>query len=142
MIWCTNDPNVHIDTFHNHCSFIWRCFFPLSILKTKANPNFSVKLAERSNHSFLLSIWWTHFPNIFTLSYVIIECVELNWLCKYMKKVRSSQVVILALNWVKTQFFYVGIVKTISLKFHGNIYFPWQKPQQLLSAEANFKCCK
>ena len=27
--------------------------------------------------------------------YVIIECIEVNWLCKHMKKVRSSQAVIL-----------------------------------------------
>ena len=139
MIWCTNDPNVHIDTFHNHWSFIWRCFFPLSILKTKANPNFSVKLAERSNHSFLLSIWWTHFPNIFTLSYVIIECVELNWLCKYMKKVRSSQVVILALNWVKTQFFYVGIVKTIFTKISRKYIFPLAKASAIAECWGEFQ---
>ena len=30
-------------------------------VKTKANPNFAVKLAERSNHSFLLYIWWITF---------------------------------------------------------------------------------
>ena len=39
---------------------------------------------------------------------MIIECIELNWLCKDMKKVRSSQVAIV-LNWVK-QFFPVSIV--------------------------------
>ena len=27
----------------------------------KTNPNFVAKLAERSNHSFLLSIWWIAF---------------------------------------------------------------------------------
>ena len=29
-----------------------------SSVKTKTNSNFVVKRAERSNHSFLLSIWW------------------------------------------------------------------------------------
>ena len=32
-IWWTNDPNVHIHTFRKHWSFIWECFFPVSILK-------------------------------------------------------------------------------------------------------------
>ena len=34
LIWCTNDPNVHICTFCKSCSFIWRCFFPVSVLKS------------------------------------------------------------------------------------------------------------
>ena len=33
LIWCTNDPNAHIRTFYRCSSFIWRCFFPVSILK-------------------------------------------------------------------------------------------------------------
>ena len=31
LIWCTNYPNVHIHTFCNRWSFIWRYFFPVSI---------------------------------------------------------------------------------------------------------------
>ena len=34
LIWCINYPNVHIDTFRKRWSFIWGCFFPVSILKT------------------------------------------------------------------------------------------------------------
>ena len=30
-----------------------------------------------------------------------MECVELNWLCEHMKKVRNSLAVILILNWAK-----------------------------------------
>ena len=45
-----------------------------SCVKAKTNSNFAVKLAERSNRL-----------------YVIMECIELNWLCKHMKKIRSSQ---------------------------------------------------
>ena len=41
-----------------------------------------------------------------------MECKKLNWLCKHIKKVRSSQATILVLNWVKTQFFPVSIVNT------------------------------
>ena len=33
LILCIIDPNVHISTFCKHWSFIWRCFFPVSILK-------------------------------------------------------------------------------------------------------------
>ena len=31
--WCTNKPKVHKRTFCKHCSFVCRCFFPVSILK-------------------------------------------------------------------------------------------------------------
>ena len=30
---CTTHPNVDIHTFEKHWSFIWECFFPLSILE-------------------------------------------------------------------------------------------------------------
>ena len=33
LIWCTNGRNAHMRTFCNSWSFIWRCFFPVSILK-------------------------------------------------------------------------------------------------------------
>ena len=33
LIWCTNDPNFYICTFCKCWSFIWQCFFPVSILK-------------------------------------------------------------------------------------------------------------
>ena len=39
LIWCTNEPNAHIRTFRKRWSFIWRCFFPVSILSPlNANP--------------------------------------------------------------------------------------------------------
>ena len=31
LIWCTNDPNAHVRTFCKRWSFIWRCFFPVSM---------------------------------------------------------------------------------------------------------------
>ena len=34
LICCTDKPNAHICTFCKRWSFIWRCFFPVSILKT------------------------------------------------------------------------------------------------------------
>ena len=33
LIWCTSNPNVHIHTSNERWSFIWECFFPVSILK-------------------------------------------------------------------------------------------------------------
>ena len=44
-----------------------------------------------------------------------MECIELNWLFKHTKKVRSSQAAILVLNWEK-QFFPVNIVKPETLQ--------------------------
>ena len=32
FIWCTNNANGRICTFWKCCSFIWQCFFPVSIL--------------------------------------------------------------------------------------------------------------
>ena len=76
-----------------------------SSVKTKANPNFAVKLAGRSNHSFLLSIWWITFSNTCTLNTWYMGCIiELDWLCKHMKNIRSSQPSILDLNWIKHSF--------------------------------------
>ena len=43
----------------------------------------------------------SHFPSNCSLSYVIMECIELKWLCKHMKKVRNNHAPILVLNWVK-----------------------------------------
>ena len=33
LTWYTNNPNAHVSTFCKHWSFIWWCFFPVSILK-------------------------------------------------------------------------------------------------------------
>ena len=59
---------------------------------------------------FLLSIWYeSHFSN----TVLIMECIELNWLCEHIKKIRSSQPTFLVLNWLNHQSFPVSIVKTI-----------------------------
>ena len=36
-LWCTNSLNAHIPTFCKCWSFIWRCFFPVSILNGVAS---------------------------------------------------------------------------------------------------------
>ena len=33
LIWCTNDPNVHIRIFLKHWRLLLGCFFPVSIVK-------------------------------------------------------------------------------------------------------------
>ena len=43
-------------------------------VKTKTNQNFAVKLAERRNHSFLLSIWWkTSFKHLYYFNVVQLK---------------------------------------------------------------------
>ena len=37
LIWCTNNPNAHIRTSCKRWSFIWRCFFSVSIVKILIN---------------------------------------------------------------------------------------------------------
>ena len=43
---------------------------------------------------------------------------KLNWLCKYIKKVRGSQAAILAMNWVKHRFSW-SIVNVVVLQFQS-----------------------
>ena len=64
---------------------LWEKAF--SNVKTKTNPNFAVKLAGRSNHLFLLSIWWITFQTFLLLMRVIQCIIELNWLCEHIKKI-------------------------------------------------------
>ena len=69
------------------------------------------KKSEAAKQPFF---YWTEYIRMSILEYKymsILECIELNWWRKYMKKVRSSQAVILLLNWAKTQFFPVSIIK-------------------------------
>ena len=59
LICCTNNPNTHICTFCKRRSFIWRSFFPVSILKN----NYFVKhwwTAVFENHVYLN--WTEKFP--------------------------------------------------------------------------------
>ena len=57
---------------------------------------------------------------IFQTSVLIMECMELNWLCKHIKKIRSSQPAIPVLNWVKHEPFPVSIVKIEQIS--GTLY--------------------
>ena len=98
---------------------LWEKAF--SSVKTKTNPNFAVNLLKWTTIHF-----YCLFENhIFQTSVVIIECKELNWLCKHMKKIRISQPAIPVLNWVKHKSFPVSIVKDTSPKWDLQVAFRW-----------------
>ena len=59
-----------------------------------------------------------------------MECKKLNWFCKHMKKVRSTQAAILVLNWVK-QFFPVWIVNLFGV-LSNNTNINLSKGNQIL----------
>ena len=62
------------------------------------------------NHIFLTNVLLIH----------VMECIiELNWLCKHIWKIRSSQPVIIVLNWIK-QLFPVSIVKRRTWNLGGS----------------------
>ena len=54
LIWCTNDPNAHILIFCKCWSFIWRCFFPVSILKEGVQISLNPTLAS---YALFLVTW-------------------------------------------------------------------------------------
>ena len=54
LIWYTNNPNTHIPTFCKRWDFIWRCFFPVSILK--------------STLDILVWRWNSFWPNLIVLN--------------------------------------------------------------------------
>ena len=69
-----------------------------------------IKLAGRSNHSFLQPFWWiTFFKHICALNSVMECIIELNWLWKHIKKVRTSQPGILVLNCSSYIYIYIYI---------------------------------
>ena len=96
----------------------------LSSVKKKTNPSFAVKLAERSNYSLLLFIWWiTFYIHLYSLTRVT-EWAEFNWLFKHMKKVRSSQAAILLLvEWIVPNYwiFPVSMVEIFIVDKPANI---------------------
>ena len=53
LICCTNNPSVHICTFCKRWSFIWRCFFPVSIFKASRHACLVCNLFETFSFLFL-----------------------------------------------------------------------------------------
>ena len=98
--------------------FLWALKWNLyeksfSSIKTKTNSNFSVKLAERSNHSLLLPIWWiTFLKHLYSLN-VIMECIKLFlefFIVQTYEKVQKQPSSRFWIELSKTQFFPVSIV--------------------------------
>ena len=111
------EPTLFLFTFKwNHYEVAFSCIKTRT--KTRTNSKFAVKLAERSNGSFLLSTWWSTFLEHL---YSLIRdngMHKLNRSCKHMKKVRSCQASI-SINsgakLTKALFFPASIVKLINL---------------------------
>ena len=103
-------------TFTLSVDFEMKPLKAVSCFKTKSNPNFAVRLAERSNHSFLLSIWWITFFKY--LCSLVHDNGIFRPLCKHIKKIRSSQAAILVLNWLKnSSSFWVSLTNRNSINF-------------------------
>ena len=86
-------------------------------VKTKSNPNLAT--------IHFSCIWWiTFFKHLYSSS-VIMECIiELRWLCKHMKNIRTSQPAIAFAELSKTQLFPVSTVKVLFFyikHLHSNI---------------------
>ena len=65
----------------------------------------AVKLAEKSNPLSSLSIWWITITKTSVLLIRVTEWIELNWLCKHMKNIESSQPAIPCTELSRTQLF-------------------------------------
>ena len=79
----------------NLCSFCWlwnetskKSFFPCY---DKNHLKFCRKSCRKEQTSIFCLIDGSPFSNTFTLLHVIMEFIEFNSMCKYMKKIRSSQ---------------------------------------------------
>ena len=96
-----------------------------SSIKTKPTKILPQKLAKRNSHSFLLSIWQITFSNICTLVRDNRMIIELNWLCKQMKKGQKQPSSSSCYELSKTQFFPVNIVKYQCTYIQGSMDSPW-----------------
>ena len=97
--------------FQNLCSFRW--------LENETSTEKRFPVLRQKLIQILPWTCWKKQPSIFTVylmnhifqtSVLIMECIELNWLRKHMKKIRSSKPAIPVLNWVKHKPFPLSIV--------------------------------
>ena len=90
-----------------------------SNVKTKTNLNFAVKLAESSNHSFLLSIWWIIFLKHLYSLIRAMECKELNSCVNIWKRSEAAKKPFLYWEWNVLNYwiFPTSIVTNINGKF-------------------------
>ena len=70
LIWCTNYWNVHIHTFRKCWSFIWGCFFVVSILKLDGANAFLSKIKISVSIEILRSFYFSIFE-------FYISCISL-----------------------------------------------------------------
>ena len=89
LIWCTNYPNVHIHAFCKRWSFIWRCFFPASVLKLNQcqvrNVLGGTTIFWWNSVLSKLRAEWKEFSHIFFLNTSIIVAEQINK-CKCIKQ--------------------------------------------------------
>ena len=81
LIWCTNDPNAHIHTFCNHWSFIWRRFFPVSILNSQLLLSYSItvnsfKMLQKIFQVFPL-FWMTNSCHVSLKCWIMMDNGEI-----------------------------------------------------------------
>ena len=76
LFWYSNDPNAHIRTFCKRWSFIWRCFFPMCILKNLCiicNVHWKTPVLESLFNNFAslngLKLYWKE-----TLTQQVFSC--------------------------------------------------------------------
>ena len=65
LIYCTNNTNANICTFCKRWGFIWRCFFPVSVLKNNCrhgnlvNAFLRTVFLQKTPGRLLLNIWYS-----------------------------------------------------------------------------------
>ena len=105
MIWCTNNTNAHIPTFCKCWSFIWRCFFPVSILQEKY-------LRENPQRNFEQLFWKEQDLETSTLNNLLKQCASI------LKKSKRSYFEILDVKFVNDN---EKFWKKISILFSNKI---------------------
>ena len=97
---------------------VFRRTYALSVgFETKPLRKSVFQCKDKNQPKFCRKTYWKVQPFIFTVYLMnhifqtsvllirVIQCIiELNWLCKHIKKVRSSQPAILVLNWIEDSF--------------------------------------
>ena len=80
LVCCTDNPNAHICTFCKRWSFIWRCFFPESILNWFSVIHKVGKISTQSDVIYL-DIWSLHkkYSNVLS-DYMKNHYIQHSWI--------------------------------------------------------------
>ena len=123
LICCTDNPNAHNCIFCKRWSFIWRCFFPVSIHKVKTYNLPEVKKSSPPNIPCEVVVQNEkidgHFQQILVL-----------WKLEWRIHSGENQVVPVLISWV-IQLFVIGTFQTVL-----NFYHPFLARQQNLASYA------